>query len=149
MTSLRPAYHPLSIACVCASNQNRSMEAHQKLLEHGFRVTSFGTNSVVKLPGTAPDKPLTFEFGTHYLEIHKELRLRNMDFYALNGVLGMLVRNSQIKPAPERFQLQTKLAWDIVIAFEPSVYLLVVEGAMHTSYSTHIMARPHTILVPL
>ena len=40
-----------SIAVVCASNQNRSMNAHSLLKESGYKVESYGTSSHVKLPG--------------------------------------------------------------------------------------------------
>ena len=41
-------------AMVCASNMNRSMEAHALLQKAGYDVHSYGVGQHVKLPGCAP-----------------------------------------------------------------------------------------------
>ena len=41
----------LRFAMVCASNMNRSMEAHNVLHQAGLTVSSFGLGRHVKLPG--------------------------------------------------------------------------------------------------
>ncbi len=70
------------IAVVCASNQNRSMETHALLIKKGFKhVSSFGTNSQVKLPGTAADKPVVFDFSVPYTQMYDHLKQIDEELY--------------------------------------------------------------------
>uniref|UniRef100_A0A672JC34 RNA polymerase II subunit A C-terminal domain phosphatase SSU72 n=1 Tax=Salarias fasciatus TaxID=181472 RepID=A0A672JC34_SALFA len=83
--------HPLRVAVVCSSNQNRSMEAHNFLSKRGFDVRSFGTGSHVKLPGPAPDKPNVYDFKTTYEQMYNDLVRKDKELYPL------LKKNSEIK----------------------------------------------------
>jgi RNA polymerase II subunit A C-terminal domain phosphatase SSU72 len=115
------------VALVCASNQNRSMEAHALLLKKGWtNVASFGTNTHVKLPGPAQDKPIIFEFSTPYQQMYDILKQQDEELYTSKGILNMLQRNSKIKERPQRFQ-DEKMPFDIIITFEERVFDIVVE----------------------
>jgi len=133
-------------ALVCASNQNRSMEAHSRLLKNGFNVCSYGTGAHVKLPGPARDKPNIFSFGTPYKQIYEELKEQNYNLYVSsficslkltihrdyrykqNGVLNMLERNMKVKNAPEQWQQELTKKFHVVVTFEKRVYDTVYEG---------------------
>ena len=43
------------------------------LSKKGFHVRSFGTGSVIKLPGMSADQPNVYEFGTTYDEMYQDL----------------------------------------------------------------------------
>eukprot|EP01125_Pyxidicula_operculata_P013205 TRINITY_DN4367_c0_g2_i1.p1 TRINITY_DN4367_c0_g2~~TRINITY_DN4367_c0_g2_i1.p1 ORF type:complete len:200 (-),score=23.58 TRINITY_DN4367_c0_g2_i1:366-965(-) len=115
----------LRIALICASNQNRSMEAHSLFVKKGYtQISSYGTNSKVKLPGPSIDKPIVYDFGTPYSTIAEDLRTQDEDLYTQKGLLHMLQRNMKVKRAPERFQDTPKL-FDIIITFEERVFDIV------------------------
>jgi RNA polymerase II subunit A C-terminal domain phosphatase SSU72 len=111
----------LRICVVCASNLNRSMEAHAILHNHGYTVASYGTGSKVRLPGETAYTPNVYDWRTPYKAIIGDLRSKNEARYKRNGVLAMLERDAIIKEAPQRFQDEAE-HFDIVICFERRIF---------------------------
>ena len=75
----------ISIAVVCHSNLNRSMEAHKLLNDHNIFVRSYGAGTRVKLPGETPMTPNVYEFGTEYEYIYNDLVKKNEERYTKTG----------------------------------------------------------------
>ncbi|PLB37855.1 RNA polymerase II subunit A C-terminal domain phosphatase [Aspergillus candidus] len=99
--------YKLRFCTVCASNQNRSMEAHLRLstAPAPFPVISFGTGSLVRLPGPSITQPNVYHFNsTSYAQMYDELLAKDERLYRNNGLLTMLERNRNLKWGPERFQ---------------------------------------------
>ncbi|EIE23973.1 Ssu72-like protein [Coccomyxa subellipsoidea C-169] len=129
----------MKVAMVCASNQNRSMEAHALLKKHGFQVSSYGTNGHVKLPGTSQREPNVYDFGTPYADIYEDLRQKDENFYSRKGLLQMLQRNMGVKRAPERWQ-DNRDVFDAVVTFDERIMEQLLDD---------FNSRPQSTMKPL
>ncbi|KAB0371177.1 hypothetical protein FD755_017586 [Muntiacus reevesi] len=105
---------PLSMAVVCMSNMNRSMEAHNFLKKKGFNVRSFGVRSYVTLPGLTPNLPVVYDFSTTCEQMRKDLLLKDQVHYNSNG------------PRPERFQ-GCRDSFNVIFTCAERVYKMVVK----------------------
>jgi len=118
----------ISVALVCRSNVNRSMEAHYALLQHGYHlVSSFGVGTKVSLVGEVPGGKNEFPFGTPYTEMAADLRRKGEEVHQRLGTLPMLERDARVKAAPERWQDARTARFDLVLTFEMHVYNTVVD----------------------
>lgn len=81
------------------------MEAHLQLSLADYPVISFGTGSLVRLPGPSISQPNVYNFNsTAYETMRSELAGKDTRLYKQNGVLTMLERNAGVKFGPERWQ---------------------------------------------
>ncbi len=81
------------------------MEAHSRLSLSSNPVISFGTGSLVRLPGPSISQPQVYPFNTtSYATMYEELLAKDARLYRYNGCLNMLERNKNLKWGPERFQ---------------------------------------------
>lgn len=83
------------------------MEAHLRLTTapSPYPTISFGTGSLVRLPGPSISQPNVYNFNsTSYAAMYDELYSKDSRLYHNNGILPMLKRNKGVKWGPERWQ---------------------------------------------
>lgn len=54
---------------------------HSLCSKKGYDVKSYGTGSVIKLPGAGPNQPNVYEFGTSYEQIYQDLTSKDQQLY--------------------------------------------------------------------
>ncbi|XP_037958293.1 RNA polymerase II subunit A C-terminal domain phosphatase SSU72-like [Teleopsis dalmanni] len=121
-----PKKDSLSVAVICASNMNRSMNAHLLLKNKGFDVKSYGVGDLIRIAGKTRNKPNYYPFGTSYQEIYNDLVAKDKKYYKSIGFLKLLERNRTIKNAPERFQDCTE-QFDLIVTVEQCIFEQVVK----------------------
>ncbi|RWS22299.1 RNA polymerase II subunit A C-terminal domain phosphatase SSU72-like protein [Leptotrombidium deliense] len=125
------------------------MEAHQVLSKKGFNVRSFGSGSMVKLPGPSIDKPNIYDFAVTYEQMYTDLIKKDKTMYTQNGILHMLDRNRRIKAKPERFH-HCYDKFDVIFCCEERVYDQVVEGKAFCIFDiTKLLNRSPTDNTPV
>src|SRR5882757_1432125 len=103
-----PAIRTGQFACDASAGEvltlcYRSMESHLRLAAANYPVISFGTGSLVRLPGPSISQPNVYQFNkTSYDSMYKELEAKDPRLYRANGILNMLGRNRGVKWGPER-----------------------------------------------
>jgi RNA polymerase II subunit A C-terminal domain phosphatase SSU72 len=102
-------------------NQNRSMQVHELFQRRGIETRSYGTSTVIKLPGETITSPNLYDFSQSYREIYDDLCSKNEKFYRENGLLYLLERNMRIKERPENF-FERREEFDLVITCEEKVF---------------------------
>jgi len=119
------------------------MEAHLRLSTSAnhYPTISFGTGSLVRLPGPSITQPNIYNFNnTSYDAMYKELEGKDPRLYKANGILPMLERNRGVKWGPERWQ-----DWKVGV---PRVGKRIVplegEGAGGTSEAQYATDLGHT-----
>lgn len=53
----------------------------QIISKKGYNVKSYGTGSVVKLPGASANEPIVYPFGTTYEEMYQDLYHKDPHLY--------------------------------------------------------------------
>jgi RNA polymerase II subunit A C-terminal domain phosphatase SSU72 len=111
----------MRLAVTCAMNQNRSMQVHDLFQRKGIETGSYGTSTVIKLPGESATAPNLYDFSQTYREIYEDLLSKNEAYYRENGLLYLLERNMRIKEKPENF-FERGEEFDLVITCEEKVF---------------------------
>lgn len=136
----------VKFAVICASNMNRSMEAHFQLKRHGYNIQSYGTGTTVRLPGPTATQPNIYNFGTEYNKIYNDLKTQDKSLYTRNGLLMMLDRNRGVKSAPQRFH-DEQACYDVIFTCEERVFDSVCEELLNR---TGLQSRPvHVINIEI
>ena len=121
-------------ACVCASNVNRSMAAHEVLQKHKYDVSSYGTNSQISMPSPT-GVPNIYDFGTTYQEILDDMLKQDNPYYREHGLIEMIDRDRHIKSRPERFAStfdRSDTMFDVIFTYQEKIMERVI-SEFHTN----------------
>lgn len=86
---------------------------------------SYGTGSVVKLPGPGPEQPNVYEFGTTYQFMYEDLHRKDPHLYLnLSTYSSVHIANAlQVPVAVERLKMFVLFYVSIVLLWKCSVVL--------------------------
>ena len=63
----------------------------------GYKIESYGTGNMIKIPGKSEREPNSYPFGTSYDFIYDDLKTKDQELYTKNGMLHIMERNRRIK----------------------------------------------------
>lgn len=100
----------------------------------GFDVRSYGTGSVVKLPGPGPEQPNIYEFGTTYQFMYEDLHRKDPHLYLLSTYSSVA---NALQVLVERLKMFVLFCVSIVLLWKCSVVLADLTLQVHLERASY------------